>query len=83
MDKLFKFIKGEKKASGVERESEVIKEPIVDKPNIEQIKEHPKNEILFINTAQLDNVKKHEGFYYKKYINDITKLKIVIINNSV
>ena len=78
MDKLFKFIKGEKKAPEVKKEPEVIKEPIVEKPHVEQVHEHPKNEILFLNTAPVDNAKKHEGFYYKKYINDITKLKLVI-----
>jgi hypothetical protein len=83
MDKLFKFIKGEKKTLEVKKEPEIIKEPINIPPKDEQVHDTPKNEILFLNNTSVENTKKHEGFYYKKYINDISKLKLVKLFNKV
>ena len=78
MDKIFKLLKGDKK-------KEEIKEKEKDLPNFniqeplkqpETVIEQPKNEILILNTVS-EIPKKNEGFYYKKYINQISKLKLV------
>lgn len=77
MDKLFKLLKGDKKKQELNKEQEVpkfnIQEPLKQP---EPIFEQPKNEILILNTAP-ETPKKNEGFYYKKYINQISKLKLV------
>jgi hypothetical protein len=83
MDKLFKYFKSDKKNTEAKKEPELtkfnIQEPL--KP-VEAVPEPPMNEILILNTAP-ETPKRNEGFYYKKYINEITKLKLVNSINSV
>jgi hypothetical protein len=85
MDKLLKLFKTEKKnPEPTKKEIDIpnnLSETVPLKTSTEP--ETPKNEILFLNTSPVDNLKKHEGFYYKKYINEITKLKLVISYNIV
>jgi hypothetical protein len=88
MDKLFKLFKGEKKNTESSKPIQLIKDSTegisnTEKVSTEQVIEHPKNEILFLNSTTVDNIKKHEGFYYKKYINEITKLKLVLFYKPV
>jgi hypothetical protein len=83
MDKLFKYFKSDKKNTESKKEPELpkfnIQEPL---KQVEVVTEPPKNEILILNTAP-ENPKRNEGFYYKKYINEITKLKLVNSLNTV
>ena len=91
MDKFLKlFSKNTKNTSKSETNENKIKDiensaKTEVKENLDSIKSDKplQNEILYLNKFSSEDSKKQEGFYYKKYIDQITKLKLVIQNKIV